>query len=149
MRSLRSFLRVMIRSPTLGPVAIGQRDLPSRSGAGEAVVAGPLVEDADQLAGRGQHDGVAAVAAVGLPRVEGGVKGGGRVADVDALPVEVEADCFGRPSRTARVAAASAGSANRCSSLTSEGADEATATLRSARSASTLDAAFRRIGPRS
>ena len=35
------------------------------------------------------------MAAVGLPGVEDGVEGGGGVADVDALPVEVEAERFG------------------------------------------------------
>ena len=39
--------------------------------------------------------GVQAVAAVGLPGVEDGVEGGGGVADVDALPVQVEAERFG------------------------------------------------------
>ena len=56
---------------------------------------GTLVEAADQLTGRGQHDRVEAVAAVVLPAVEDGVEGGGGVADVDASPVEVEAERFG------------------------------------------------------
>ena len=85
----------MIRSPTLAAVAVGQLDLPARSGAGEAVVSGALVEPADQLPGRGQHDRVEAMAAVGLPGVEDGVEGGGGVADVDASPVQVEAERFG------------------------------------------------------
>jgi hypothetical protein len=59
------------------------------------VVAGALVEAADKLAGRGQHDGVEALAAVVLPCVEDAVEGGGGVADVDALPVKVEAERFG------------------------------------------------------
>ena len=59
------------------------------------MVAGALVEAADQLAGGGQHDGVEAAAAVVLPGVEYSVEGGGGVADVDALPVEVEAERFG------------------------------------------------------
>ena len=93
-RSFRSLLRVMIRSPTW-PVAVGQRT--GRPGAlpAKAVVAGALVEFADQLTGRRQHDGVQVLAAVGLPGVEDGVEGGGGVADVDALPVQVEAESFG------------------------------------------------------
>ena len=77
-----------------GPVAVGQLDLPARSGAGEAVIACALVEGADQLTGRRQHDRIKAVAAVGLPGVEDGVEGGGGVADVDASPVQVEAERF-------------------------------------------------------
>jgi hypothetical protein len=59
------------------------------------MVAGALVEPADQLPGGSQHDRIEAVAAVGLPGVENGVEGGGGVAGVDASPVEVEAEYFG------------------------------------------------------
>jgi hypothetical protein len=59
------------------------------------VVPGALVEPADQLAGRRQHDGVQTTGAVGLPVVEDIVEGGGGVADVDASPVEVEPECLG------------------------------------------------------
>ena len=54
-----------------------------------------LVEPADQLPGRSQHDRIEATAAVVLPGVEDGVEGGGGVADVDASPVQVEAERFG------------------------------------------------------
>jgi hypothetical protein len=53
-----------------------------------------LVEAADQLPGRGQHDRVQAVAAVVLPGVEDRIECGGGVADVDASPVQVEAERF-------------------------------------------------------
>jgi hypothetical protein len=59
------------------------------------VVPGALVEGADQLPGRSQHDRIETTAAVGLPAVEDGVEGGAGVADVDASPVQVEAECFG------------------------------------------------------
>jgi hypothetical protein len=58
------------------------------------VVTGTLVEAADQLPGRGQHDRIEALVAIGLPGVEDAIEGGGGVADVDALPIEVEAECF-------------------------------------------------------
>jgi hypothetical protein len=51
-----------------------------------------LVESADQLTGRRQHDRIKAVVAVGVPGVEDVVEGGGGVADVDASPVQVEAE---------------------------------------------------------
>jgi hypothetical protein len=50
---------------------------------------GALVELADQFPGRGQHDRVQALAAIGLPGLENIVEGGGGVSDVDASPVEV------------------------------------------------------------
>ena len=59
------------------------------------MVAGALVEPADQLPGRGQHDRIETTAAVVLPAVEDGVEGDGGVADVDASPVQVEAERFG------------------------------------------------------
>jgi hypothetical protein len=77
------------------PVAVGQLDLPPRIGAGEAVVPGALIEAADQLTGRGQHDRIEATVSVGLPGVENTVECGGLVADVDASPVQVEAERFG------------------------------------------------------
>jgi hypothetical protein len=58
------------------------------------VVSRALVEPADQLPGRGQHDRVETAAAVALPGVENIVNGGGRVADVDASPVQVEPEGF-------------------------------------------------------
>ena len=76
-------------------VAVGQLNLPARRTAGETVVAGALVEGADQLTGRRQHDRIKAVVAVGPPGVEDVVEGGGWVADVDASPVQVEAERFG------------------------------------------------------
>src|SRR5215211_4845505 len=78
-----------------GPVAVAQLDLLARAGASEAMVPGALVEPADQLPGRGQHDRIETAAAVVLPAVEDGVEGGGGVADVDASPVQVEAERFG------------------------------------------------------
>ena len=78
-----------------GPVAVGQLNLLARRTVGEALVPGALVEPADQLPGRSQHDRIETTAAVGLPAVEDGVEGGGGVADVDALPVQVEAERFG------------------------------------------------------
>ena len=95
MRSLRSLLRVMIRSPTLARLPSANSISWLRVGVGEAVVAGALVELRDQLPGRGQHDRIESTAAVVLPGVEDGVEGGGGVADVDPLPVEVEAERFG------------------------------------------------------
>jgi hypothetical protein len=85
--------------------------MPTRGPAGDVVILGALVEAADQLTGGGQHDRVEALAAVGLPGVENGIERGGGVADVDALPVEIEADCFGSAVPEGEVAAASAGSA--------------------------------------
>jgi hypothetical protein len=55
---------------------------------------GALVEPADQLTGGCQHDRVEAVVAVVLPGVENILEGGGGVADVDPLPVQVEAERF-------------------------------------------------------
>ena len=94
-RSLRSLLRVMIRSPTLA--ALPSANSTCRPGVVPARrwSRARWLSAADQFAGRGQHDRVQAVAAVGLPGVEDGVEGGGGVADVDALPVEVEAERFG------------------------------------------------------
>ena len=54
-----------------------------------------MVEAADQLTGGGQHDRLDALAAVGLPGVEDGIERGGGVADVDASPVQVDAERFG------------------------------------------------------
>ena len=54
-----------------------------------------MVQGADELTGRRQHDRVDAVAAIDLPGIEDAVEGGGGVADVDALPVQVEAERFG------------------------------------------------------
>ena len=76
-------------------IAVGEVDLPIGSGAGEAVILSALVEPADQLPRRGQHDRVQALVAVVLPGVENIVEGGRGVADVDASPVEVEAERFG------------------------------------------------------
>jgi hypothetical protein len=45
--------------------------------------------------GRGQHDRVEAAAAVGQPGIESTTEGGGGITDVDASPVEVEAERFG------------------------------------------------------
>src|SRR3954447_9632887 len=53
-----------------GRVTVGELDLLAGSAAGETVVAGALVEGADQLPGGGQHDRVEATAAVSLPGVE-------------------------------------------------------------------------------
>ena len=78
-----------------GPVAVAQLDLLARGRVGEAVVPRLLVEPADQLPGRSQHDRIETTAAVVLPGVENGVEGGGRVADVDTSPVQVEAERFG------------------------------------------------------
>jgi hypothetical protein len=81
--------------PDAGRVAIGQLDVLPWSRTGEAVILSALVEPADQLPGRRQHDRVEAVAAVGLPAVEDGIEGGSGVSDVDASPVQVEAERFG------------------------------------------------------
>ena len=78
-----------------GPVAVAQLDLLARGCVGEAVVPRLLVEPADQLPGRSQHDRIETLAAVVLPGVEDGVEGGGGVADVDTSPVQVEAERFG------------------------------------------------------
>ena len=94
-RSLRSLARVMIRSPTLAWLPSANSTCRLRSRTSEAVIAGALVEPADQLPGRRQHDGVQTSGAVGPPAVEDGVEGGGGVADVDASPVQVEAERFG------------------------------------------------------
>src|SRR4029450_4577418 len=56
---------------------------------------GAVVEPADQLPGRSQHDRIETMPAVVLPGVENTVEGGGGVADVDASPVQVEAERFG------------------------------------------------------
>ncbi len=75
--------------------AVGELHLASGRGAGEAVGAGAGVEFGDEVAGGGEHDRVQPGGAVGLPGVEDLVGDGGQVADVDALPVEVEAERFG------------------------------------------------------
>src|SRR5215207_2094568 len=93
-RTLRSLLRVITRSPTLAALPSASSTSRPRGGAGEAVILGALVEAADHFAGRRQHDGVEAVAAVGLPGVEDSVEGGGGVSDMDASTVEVEAERF-------------------------------------------------------
>ena len=93
-RSLRSLLRVMIRSPTLA--ALPSANSTCRPGVVSARRSSRArqVEPADQVTGRRQRDGVQALAAVVLPGVEDGVEGGGGVADVDASPVQVEAESF-------------------------------------------------------
>jgi hypothetical protein len=59
------------------------------------VVAGALVELADQFPGGGEHARIQAAAPVGLPCREDVLGQGGEVADMDALLVEVEAERFG------------------------------------------------------
>ncbi len=56
-----------------------------------------MVEFGDEFAGGGEHDRVESVGAVGGPGGEQVVGHGGFVADVDAVVVEVEAECFGEP----------------------------------------------------
>jgi len=58
----------------------------------QAVSAGLLVQLADQIAGRGEHDRVQAGGAVGLPGGEDLLGHGGQVADVDPVAVEVETE---------------------------------------------------------
>ena len=67
-RSRRSLCRVMITSPALAVVAVGEFDLGGGCGAGEAVGAGALVEFGDEFAGGGEHDAVAAVRRGRWPR---------------------------------------------------------------------------------
>ena len=59
------------------------------------MVAGALVELADQFAGGGEHDRIQAAAPVGLPGREDLLGEGGEVADMDSSLVEVEAERFG------------------------------------------------------
>jgi hypothetical protein len=59
------------------------------------VGAGTLVQLADEVAGGGEHDRVEAAVAVGPPRGEQLLGGRGDVADVDALPIKVEAERLG------------------------------------------------------
>src|SRR5512133_2943432 len=94
-RSRRSFLRGDDQVADARHVAVGQLDVPARCGAGEAVIAGPVVEAADQLTGWRQPDRVQALAAVGLPGVENARRGWWGGADVDESPVELEAERFG------------------------------------------------------
>ena len=75
----------------------GEFDFVVGEGAVEAVVAGAGVQLGDEVAGGGEHDRVQAGGSVGLPGVEHVVGDRGQVADVDAVVVEVEAECFGVP----------------------------------------------------
>ena len=59
------------------------------------MVAGALVELADQFAGGGEHDRIETAAAVGLPCREDVLGQRGQVADMDSSLVEVEAERFG------------------------------------------------------
>jgi hypothetical protein len=58
------------------------------------VGAGSPVELRDQVAGGGEHDRIQSTAAVGSPGVEEVFGECGQVADVDPLPVQVEAQCL-------------------------------------------------------
>ena len=79
-----------------GEVAIGEGDGDlGVAGVGlEAVLARPLVQLSDELAGGGEHDCVAATGVTGLPRCEDVVGHGGQVADVDAVAVQIETQCL-------------------------------------------------------
>jgi hypothetical protein len=82
-------------------VAVGQHRHPNGLGlgrvwfGGEPVVAGALVELADQLPGGGEHDRIEAAAPVGLPGREDFFGERGEVADMHSSLVEVEAERFG------------------------------------------------------
>src|SRR4029453_1640630 len=66
---------------------------PRRRGeAGEAMLAGATVELGDQLGGRGEHDRVQSGRSVEHPSREGILGGLGKVADVDAIVIEIEVD---------------------------------------------------------
>ena len=66
-------------------------------GAGEAVGLGALVELGDKLSGGCEHDRVGALGAVLRPGGEEVLGGGGEVADVDAVLVEVEPEGLDLP----------------------------------------------------
>ena len=75
-------------------VSVGQLDLSAGAGVVEAVGAGAPVQLGDEVTGGGEHDRVEATVTVGLPCAEQLLGRGGGVADVDALPIEVEAERF-------------------------------------------------------
>jgi hypothetical protein len=86
-----------------GRVAVSQHRQPRGIGSvlvwfgGEPVGAGALVELADQFTGRGEHDRIQAIAAVGQPGSEDVLGQSGEVPDMDSSLVEVEAERFGLP----------------------------------------------------
>jgi hypothetical protein len=57
------------------------------------MITGAAVEVSDKLAGGGHHDGVKAGRSVEDPCGEGTLGGGGNVADVDAIVIEIEVEC--------------------------------------------------------
>jgi hypothetical protein len=75
-----------------GLIAVGQTHLPSDRDVAEAMLAGATVEFGDQLAGRGEHDGVQSGRSVQDPSGEGVLGGLSEVADVDAIVIEIEVD---------------------------------------------------------
>ena len=88
--SRRSLARVMITSPTLAWFP-SSAHLPSDRVTVEATIAGAAVEFGDQLAGGGEHDRVKSGSLV-EPSSEGILGGLGKVADVDAIVIEVEVE---------------------------------------------------------
>ena len=77
-----------------GLVPIGQTHLGCRLGVIKAMRPGTAVELGDQVPGGGEHDGVKSGRPVGSPGGEGVFGGLGYVADVDAIVIEVEVECF-------------------------------------------------------
>ncbi len=75
-----------------GLVPVGQTHLGRRWGVVEAMLTGATVEVGDKLAGRGQHDRVQSGSLVRKPSGEGILGGGGNVADVGAIVIEVEVE---------------------------------------------------------
>ena len=57
------------------------------------MITGAAVEFGDKLAGRGEHDRIKSGSAVRKPSSEGILGGGGNVADVDAIVIEIEVEC--------------------------------------------------------
>ena len=75
-----------------GLVPVSQTHLPSDRVTVEATIAGAAVEFGDQLAGGGEHDRVKSGSLVRKPSGEGILGGLGKVADVDAIVIEIEVE---------------------------------------------------------